>query len=88
MIPKSKLAILIAGLGKPRDREEDDEEDVKEAPEEGGDLKERCDSIAEGILDAVKEDSKDALCEALLDLVHLIQEEDAKQDEGEDAEED
>jgi hypothetical protein len=81
MIPKHKLAILIAGL-KPKGDEE------KKDKGEGSDLKERVDEIAAGILDAVKEDDRDALCECLLDLCHLIREEDEEQDGDEHGEED
>lgn len=77
MIPKHKMAILIAGL-KPKSDESDKEH---EYDSEGSDLKRKVDDVAEHMLSAMRDRSQDELCEALLSLIDIIREEDEEQDE-------
>lgn len=78
MLPKHKLALLIAGV-KPRDEEKAPEEDS----EDEGSYDSGLSSVAEGIIDAVKHGDKDALVSVLEELCEHIAAKDETEDEGE-----
>lgn len=84
MIPKHKLGGLVGLLvGKPKEDDAADEAEDKGPDSGSGDLKDRCDGIADDMLSAIKDDDTDALCEALLDLVGLAKGKEADDDEVE-----
>lgn len=80
MIPKHKLAILIAGL-KPKKGAEDGPEDGESEGEEDGGYEERLDTVVNKLADAIVSGKRDSVVQALHDFHDCITEEDEAQDE-------
>jgi hypothetical protein len=76
-IPKNKLAILIAGL---KPKKGGDEEPPADEGGDGEDYEQKLDSDINAVADAIVGGKRDAIVQALRDLVDCITEADEQQD--------